>query len=113
MEYGEMKINRGKKRIFEEIEKSANILCAKGLITCAAITTVIGIIAAIVDKSEYMQSVIIAFAIAVVVCVAMACYSLMRKKHGSLHVGGCGNTNCTSYIRGRRKRAAIIIVIVV
>ena len=85
MEYGEMKINRGKKRIFEEIEKSANILCAKGLITCAAITTVIGIIAAIVDKSEYMQSVLIEFSIAVVVCVATAWYSLKRKEHGKLH----------------------------
>ena len=85
MEYGEMKINRGKKSIFEEIEKSSNILCAKGLIACAAITTAIGIIAAIVDKSEYMQSVIIEFAIAVVVCGAMAWYSLKRKDHGSLH----------------------------
>ena len=85
MEYGEMKINRGKKGIFEEIEKSSNILCAKGLIACAAITTVIGIIAVIVDKSEYMPSVMIAFAIAVAVCVTMAWYSLKRKEHGSLH----------------------------
>ena len=85
MEYGEMKINRGKKGIFEEIEKSSNILCAKGLIACAANTTVIGIIAVIVDKSEYMPSVMIAFAIAVAVCVTMAWYSLKRKEHGSLH----------------------------
>ena len=85
MEYGEMKINRGKKGIFEEIEKSANILCAKGLIACAAITAVVGIIAAIVDKSEYMQSVKTNFSVAVLVCVAMAWYSLRRKEHGSLH----------------------------
>lgn len=85
MEYGEMNINRGKKSIFEEIEHSSNILCAKGLIACAAITTVIGIIAVILDKSTYMQSVMIRIVIAVVVCVAMAWYSLKRKKHGSLH----------------------------
>lgn len=85
MKYREMNINRGRKGIFEEIEQSSNILCAKGLIVCAVITTVIGILAAIVDKSEYMQSVIIGFAIAVVVCASMAWYSLSRKQHGSLH----------------------------
>ena len=85
MELGEMKINRGKKSIFEEIEKSSNILCAKGLIACAAITTVIGIIAVIVDKSVYMPFVAISLSIAVVVCVAMAWYSLKRQEHGGLH----------------------------
>lgn len=83
MEYGE--INRGKKQLFEEIEKSSNILSAKGLITFAAITTVIGIIAVIADQSDYMRFVKINFAIAVVVCVATAWYSLQRKNHGSLH----------------------------
>ena len=85
MEFGEMKINKGKKSIFEEIERSSNILCAKGLLACAAIITANGIIASIVDKSEYMQSVMNEFAIVVVVCVAMAWYSLKRKAHGSLH----------------------------
>ena len=85
MEYGEMKINRGTKGIFEEIEKSSNILCAKGLIACASITTVIGIIAVITDKSAYMKFVKIGFSIAVVVCAAMAWYSLSRKEHGSFH----------------------------
>ena len=83
MEYVE--INRGKKRLFEEIEKSSNILCAKGLIACASITTVMGIIAVIGDTSDYMQFVKINFTIAVVVCSAMAWYSLKRKVHGPLH----------------------------
>ena len=85
MEYGEMEINRGKKKIFEEIEGSANILCAKGLVAFAAIITLIGIIAAIIDKSEYMQFTEINFAVAVAVCVGTALYSLKRKKHGKLH----------------------------
>ena len=85
MEFAEMKIDRGKKGIFEEIEKSSNILCAKGLIAFAAMTTVIGIIAVIIDKSEYMKFIMTNFSIAVVVCVAMAWYSLKRKNHGTLH----------------------------
>ena len=85
MENGEIKINRGKKGIFEEIEKSSNILCAKGLIACSAIITLIGIIAAVIDKSEYMLYIKINFAIAIVVCLAIGLYSLKKKNHGHLH----------------------------
>ena len=85
MEYGEIKISRGKKGIFEEIEKSSNALCAKGLIAFSIIIIVIGIIAAIIDKSEYMLYIKVNFAVAALVCAATAWYSLKKKKHGKLH----------------------------
>lgn len=84
MDYTGIKINRGTHGIFEEIEKNANVLCARGLIIFACIATILGILASIVDKSAYMTEVRICIAVIDVDCLLAAYFSLKKKEPSEL-----------------------------
>lgn len=81
MEYIDVKVNKGTKGIFNDIERSANKLCAMGLMLLAAVTTILVTIASFVDHSAYMVEVRICAAILVIDCLVMMYITFKTNVH--------------------------------